>query len=111
MADEELTEFIEAQAEVVRQLERQLLPPPAPKQRNGATKNAPLRHDVSLTRKCYRVISPSRQAASAMHGPSVRSSMRRPGQTWVAKANRDGTSAREGTRDHETSLIWASKSV
>ena len=33
MADEELIEFIEAQGEVVRELERQLLPPPVPKQR------------------------------------------------------------------------------
>jgi len=33
MTDEDLTEFIEAQGEVVRELERQLLPPPAPKQR------------------------------------------------------------------------------
>jgi hypothetical protein len=39
MADEELTEFIEAQAEVVRELERQLPPSPAPKQRKGATKH------------------------------------------------------------------------
>jgi len=33
--DEELTEFIEAQGEVVRELERQPLTPPAPKQRKG----------------------------------------------------------------------------
>jgi hypothetical protein len=39
MADEELIKFIEAQGEVVRELERQLLPPPAPKQRKGATKH------------------------------------------------------------------------
>src|SRR5215813_2353004 len=39
MADEELTEFIEAQGEVVRALERQLLPPPARKQRNSGTKH------------------------------------------------------------------------
>ena len=39
MTDEELIEFIEAQGEVVRELERQLLPPPAPKQRKGATKH------------------------------------------------------------------------
>jgi hypothetical protein len=39
MADEELTAFIEAQGEVVRELERQLLPPPAPKQGKGATKH------------------------------------------------------------------------
>jgi hypothetical protein len=39
MADEELIEFIKAQGEVVRELERQLLPPPAPKQRKGATKH------------------------------------------------------------------------
>jgi hypothetical protein len=39
MADEELIEFIEAQGEVVRELERQLLPPPALKQRKGATKH------------------------------------------------------------------------
>ena len=39
MADEELTAFIEAQAEIVRELERQLLTPPAPKQRKGATKH------------------------------------------------------------------------
>jgi hypothetical protein len=39
MADEELTEFIETQGELVRELERQLLPPPAPKQRKGATKH------------------------------------------------------------------------
>jgi hypothetical protein len=39
MADEELAQFIEAQGEVVRELERQLLPPPAPKQRKGATKH------------------------------------------------------------------------
>jgi len=32
MGDEELTEFIEAQGEVVRELERQLLPSPVPKQ-------------------------------------------------------------------------------
>ena len=32
MADEDLMEFIEAQGEVVRELERQLLHPPAPKQ-------------------------------------------------------------------------------
>jgi len=38
MADEELKKFIEAQSEVVRELERQLLTPPAPKQRKGATK-------------------------------------------------------------------------
>src|SRR5215467_5476466 len=35
MADEELTAFIEAQGEVVRELERQLLPPPAAKQAQG----------------------------------------------------------------------------
>ena len=34
MSDEELTAFIEAQGELVRELERQLLPPPAPKQCN-----------------------------------------------------------------------------
>jgi hypothetical protein len=39
MGDEELLKFIEAQGEVVRELERQLLPPPAPKQRKGATKH------------------------------------------------------------------------
>jgi hypothetical protein len=39
MADEELTAFIEAQCEVVRELERQLLPPTAPKQRKAATKH------------------------------------------------------------------------
>ena len=39
MADEELTEFIEAQGEVVRELQRQLLPPPASKQRKGAAKH------------------------------------------------------------------------
>jgi hypothetical protein len=39
MTDEDLTEFIEAQGEVVRELERQLLPTPAPKQRKGATKH------------------------------------------------------------------------
>ena len=40
MTDEDLTEFIEVQCEVVRELERQLLPPPAPKQRKkGATKH------------------------------------------------------------------------
>jgi hypothetical protein len=38
MADEELMEFSEAQGEPVRELERQLLPAPAPKQRKGATK-------------------------------------------------------------------------
>jgi hypothetical protein len=38
MADEELMEFIEAQREIVRELERQLLPPPAPKHREDATK-------------------------------------------------------------------------
>ena len=32
-------QFIEAQGEVVRELKRQLLPPPAPKQRKGATKH------------------------------------------------------------------------
>ena len=35
MADEELAEFIAAQGEVVRELERQLLLPPDPKQRKG----------------------------------------------------------------------------
>ena len=39
MGDRELIEFIEAQGELVRELERQLLPPPAPKQRKGATKH------------------------------------------------------------------------
>jgi hypothetical protein len=39
MGDEELLKFIEAQGEVVRVLEHQLLPPPAPKQRKGATKH------------------------------------------------------------------------
>jgi hypothetical protein len=39
IADEELTEFIEAQGELVHELERQRLPPPAPKQRKGATKH------------------------------------------------------------------------
>ena len=38
MTDEDLIESIEAQAEVVRELEHQLLTPPAPKQRKGATK-------------------------------------------------------------------------
>jgi len=38
MADEVLTAFIESQGEVVRELEHQLLTPPAPKQRKGATK-------------------------------------------------------------------------
>src|SRR5262245_48518071 len=37
--DEELAEFIVAQGEVVRELERQQLPPPAPTQRKGATKH------------------------------------------------------------------------
>ena len=36
MSDEELIQFIELQGEVVRELERELLPPPAPKQRKGA---------------------------------------------------------------------------
>ena len=40
MADEELTQFIEAQGEVVRELERQLLHPPIPKRRKGATKHS-----------------------------------------------------------------------
>jgi hypothetical protein len=31
ISDEELMKFIEAQDEVVRELERQLIPPPAPK--------------------------------------------------------------------------------
>ena len=39
MADEELIEFIETQGELVRELERQLLPPPVPKPRKGATKH------------------------------------------------------------------------
>jgi len=39
MGDRELIEFIEAQGELVRELERQLLPPPASKQRKGATKH------------------------------------------------------------------------
>jgi hypothetical protein len=39
MSDEELIQFIEAQGEVVRELERQLLPPPAPKQRKSTTKH------------------------------------------------------------------------
>jgi hypothetical protein len=39
MADEELIEFIEAQGDVVRELERQLLPPPAPKRRKDTTKH------------------------------------------------------------------------
>jgi hypothetical protein len=39
MADEELLKFIEVQGEVVRELERQLLPLAAPKQRKGATKH------------------------------------------------------------------------
>ena len=39
MTDEDLAEFIEAQGEVVRKLERQLLPPPAPKQRKVVTKH------------------------------------------------------------------------
>jgi len=39
MTDEDLTKFSEAQGEVVRELERQLLPPPAPKLRKGATKH------------------------------------------------------------------------
>jgi hypothetical protein len=64
MGDEELTEFIEAQGEVVRELERQLLPPPAPKQRKGATKQS------------RSIVSPSHQAGSAMRG---RYSMRRSG--------------------------------
>jgi hypothetical protein len=37
LSDEELMKLIESQSEVVRELERQLLPPPAPKQRKGAT--------------------------------------------------------------------------
>ena len=32
ISDDELTEFIEAQGELVRELERKLLPPPASKQ-------------------------------------------------------------------------------
>src|SRR5215471_2866064 len=52
MADEELMEFIEAQGEVVRELERQLLPR---QYRSSArmlpsTRKMPLRHGVSLTR-------------------------------------------------------------
>jgi hypothetical protein len=39
MADEELTAFIEEQGEVVRELERQLLPRPVAKQPKGATKH------------------------------------------------------------------------
>jgi hypothetical protein len=39
MSDEELIRFIEAQGEVVRELEHQLLSPPAPKQRKGVTKH------------------------------------------------------------------------
>jgi len=38
MADEELIEFIKGRGEVARELKRQLLPPPAPKQRKGANK-------------------------------------------------------------------------
>lgn len=38
ISDEELMKFIEAQGEVVRELERKLLPPSLPKQRKGATK-------------------------------------------------------------------------
>jgi hypothetical protein len=38
MADEELMKLIEWQGEIVRELERQLLLPPAPKQRTSATK-------------------------------------------------------------------------
>jgi hypothetical protein len=41
MADEELMEFSEAQREVVREFGRQLLPPPAQKQRKGAIKHQP----------------------------------------------------------------------
>jgi len=39
MSDEELIQFIEAQGEVVRELERELLPPPAPKQPKSAAKH------------------------------------------------------------------------
>jgi hypothetical protein len=39
MSDEELMQFIELQGEVVRELERELLPPPAPKQRRSAAKH------------------------------------------------------------------------
>jgi hypothetical protein len=37
LSDEELMKLIESQSEVVRELERQLLPPPAPKQHKAAT--------------------------------------------------------------------------
>ena len=60
LTNEELTEFIEEQGELVRQLERQLLPAPAPTQRKGATKSKmPLQHGVY-------------QAGPAKHGPSAR---------------------------------------
>lgn len=39
LSDEELKEFIEVQGEVARELERQLLPAPAPKKRKVATKH------------------------------------------------------------------------
>jgi hypothetical protein len=39
LSDEELMKLIESQSEVVRELERQLLPPPAPKQHKAATKH------------------------------------------------------------------------
>jgi hypothetical protein len=39
LSDEKLMKLIESQSEVVRELERQLLIPPAPKQRKGATKH------------------------------------------------------------------------
>jgi hypothetical protein len=39
ISDEELMKFIEAQGEIVRELESQLLPPPSPKQRKGAIKH------------------------------------------------------------------------
>ena len=39
LSDEELMKLIESQSEVVRELERQLLPPHAPKQRKSATKH------------------------------------------------------------------------
>jgi hypothetical protein len=48
MADDELTAFIEAQGKLVRELERQLLPPPVAKQRKSATKNSKCRSGMGV---------------------------------------------------------------
>jgi hypothetical protein len=108
MGDEELTRFIEAQGEVVRELERQLqlLTPPAPKQRKAAC------HSPASAIDHFTIAQ-----MGAGHARSIRMVLHAPVMAKLrANKTRQKWSGTERqlvreTRDQTTSLIWAPKSV